>query len=163
MLSELHLSHISHSLLFVVHSLIRCHDLLLIIWIDVHKAIWIGLSQVRIILFKVLVNQTKSDVIVELGDGEVQLVSVSLFQFLQETFSEGSNDTLLIVIDDILEELIDELNFEVGQIKSSIIIAVELIGNVQNYLVFFVLALRVYKFVDQSARQVLNLSMASDQ
>ena len=99
-----------------------------------------------------LVYQTETIIVIEFGDGEIYFDLVVEFfvglDTLKQPFSKSSNNTLLIVIYNILKELIDKFDFEIGQIKPSIIIRVELIGNIQNYFVFFAFVSWVYEFMD---------------
>lgn len=99
-------------------------------------------------------NQTKSIIIVKFGNREIYLKLILelliWIDFIQQALRKSSNDALFIVAYDILEELIDELHFEVGQIETSIVVAIVLIGEVQHDLIFFIFVLRVQEFVNQS-------------
>jgi hypothetical protein len=72
-------------------------------------------------------------------------VGISLFYLIEQSFSEGADYALFIVVYDILEELIDKLDFKVGQIEACIIVTIELIRNIQNYFVFFIFISGVHK------------------
>ena len=86
-------------------------------------------------------------------------MSSCFFYFVKKAFGECSNNTLLIIRYDILKELIYKLNFEVCQIKSCVVIAIVLVSNVKNNLIFLILILWIQKFMNQSTRQMLYLSM----
>ena len=108
-----------------------------------------------------LVNETEADVVLELRDREVQLVLVA--QIFEQQFGESTDDRLLVVVDDILEKLIDELHFEVRQVESGVVVAIEGVGKVQNDPVSLVLAGRVQELVNPPTAQLLDLLVAGDQ
>lgn len=103
-------------------------------------------------LLFVLMDERKANIVFKLGNGEVKL-HISQFgvliQLFKDAFSESSNDRLFIISDDIREELVDEFDFEVCQVETSVVVAVELVSQVKNYLIFFRLFSWVEEFVDQ--------------
>lgn len=129
----------------------------------------VQLSRVELLalgLFFILMNQGETDVVFKFGNGEVKLNVCEfwiLIKFFEDCFCESSNYWLFVVCDNVREELVDELDFEIGQVETSVIIAVELVRQVQNNFVFLRLFVGVKELVDQSIRHMLNLSMASDQ
>ena len=82
---------------------------------------------------------------------------------LEQRLSKGANDRLFVVIDHVLKELVYEFDFEVGQVEAGVVVAVELVSDVENDLVFFVFVFGLHEFVDEATGQVLNLSMAGDE
>ena len=62
-----------------------------------------------------------------------------------------------------MEELVDELYFEIGQIETSVVVAIVLVSKVEDDLIFFIFVLRIQEFVNQSIGQVLHLAMAGDE
>ena len=67
------------------------------------------------------------------------LAFTRVIELIEQALGEGSNDGFLVVVDDILEELIDKLHLEVCQIEAGIVVAVELVGEVEHYFVTFAL------------------------
>mmetsp|Transcript_31178 Transcript_31178/g.47716 ORF Transcript_31178/g.47716 Transcript_31178/m.47716 type:complete len:349 (+) Transcript_31178:2470-3516(+) len=116
---------------------------------------------------RLLMNERESDVVLELGDGEIELIVILQLgvhlQLVQKTQSKRSNDRLLVIIGDILEELVDELNFEVRQIEASVIVAIELVGHVEEDLVLLGFLPGVDELVDQAVANLLHLVVAGDQ
>lgn len=103
-------------------------------------------------LLFVLMDEREANIVFKLGNSEVKL-HISQFgvliQLFKDAFSESSNDRLFIISDDIREELVDEFDFEVCQVETSVVVAVELVSQVKNYLIFFRLFSWVEEFVDQ--------------
>ena len=62
-----------------------------------------------------------------------------------------------------MEKLIDELDFEISQVESSVIIAVILIGEIEYDFVFFILIHRVQELVNQAICKMLDLGMTRHQ
>lgn len=112
-------------------------------------------------------NKRESNVIFKFCDCEIELVSILAVlvrvQFIEQLLGESANQRLLVVIDNILEELINELHFEVRQVESRIVVAIKLICKVENYLVSFTLLLWVNELVHQSLTNVLHLAVTRDQ
>jgi len=83
-----------------------------------------------------LVDEAEPEVIGKLSNCEVDIKRVSEGGFGleggQEGFREGANDRLFIVGHYFFEELIDEFNFEVGEVEAGVVVAVELIAHIQN-------------------------------
>ena len=63
------------------------------------------------------------------------LAFTRIIELLEQALGERADDRLLVVVDNILEELINELHLEVGQVEASIVVAIELIGKVEHNLV----------------------------
>ena len=108
----------------------------------------------RFFLILFLVYQGKAIIVVEFGDCKVYfqiiselLVAIDLFK---EAFGKRTDDWFFIVTYHVLEKLIDELDFEVSQVESSVIIAVILIGEIEYDFVFFILIHRVQELVNQA-------------
>ena len=100
------------------------------------------LVRVVVKVLRLLMNQREANIVLELGNREVQLEAVfqrcmllltfsSVVQLFEQALGERANDGLLIVVDHVLKELIDELHLEVGQVKASIVVAVELVCEVE--------------------------------
>ena len=103
-------------------------------------------------LLFVLMDERKANIVFKLGNGEVKLHIGQfrvLVQLFKDAFSESSNDRLLVISDHIREELVYEFYFEVCQIETSVVVAVELVSKVKHYLIFFRLFSRIKEFVDQ--------------
>ena len=63
------------------------------------------------------------------------LAFTRIIELLEQALGERADDGLLVVVDNILEELINELHLEVGQVEASIVVAIELISKVEHDLV----------------------------
>jgi len=59
--------------------------------------------------------------------------------------------------------LIDEFDFEIGQIKASVIIAVELVCQIEEYFVLLTLLFGIQELVDQSVAHMTHLVVARNQ
>ena len=82
---------------------------------------------------------------------------------IEQVFGECTYYRLFVITYHILKELIDEFDFEVCQVESSVIIAVELIRQVEQDFIFFTLLFRVQEFVYKSVTDVSNLIVACNQ
>lgn len=95
---------------------------------------------------RLLMDQREADVVLEFRDREIKLEPVLAglisVQPVQQLLGKRADHRLLIVINHILKELVDELNFEVGEVEARIIVAIELIGEVQHDLVSLALPSR---------------------
>jgi len=113
------------------------------------------------------VYETKTIIIVKLGDCKVNfevLLQVGVVvNGVKESFGKRSDDTLLVVVDYVLEELVYKLYFEVGQVEAGIVVWIELVSDVQNNLVLLALRPGFHKVVHLSVGNVLNLRMRSDE
>ena len=111
-------------------------------------------------------NQWESNIIFKFSNGEIKF-NISQFrifiQFLQDALSECSNNRFLIISDHIREELINEFNFEIGQIEPSVVITVKLIRKIEYDFIFLWLFVGVKEIVDQAVWDMLDLSMAGHQ
>jgi len=73
-----------------------------------------------------LVDQTEAIIVVKLCDGKVEFdlffaLGVHLHR-VQQRLGESSNDTLFIVRNNILEELVNELDFEIRKIETCVVV-----------------------------------------
>ena len=59
--------------------------------------------------------------------------------------------------------MIYEFDFEIGEVESSVIIAVELVSQIEQYFVLLTLLFRVQELVDQSVAHMTNLVVARNQ
>jgi hypothetical protein len=111
--------------------------------------------------------QTEAVVIIEFSYGKVNLQLVFhlliLLNLIKKPFSKRTNDALLIVADDILEELVDKLYFEVSKIETCVVVAVVLICKIQYNLILLRFILWIQKLMNKSICQMLHLSMTGDQ
>ena len=112
-----------------------------------------------VLALSLLMYEREADVVFELRDGEVQLVL--RLQLFEQVLREGSDNGLLIVVYHVLEELVDELNFEVCEIKACVVVAVEVVRQVQHQLVALRLIGRRDELVNPPIADVLHLRMAS--
>ena len=83
--------------------------------------IWIIHHLVKDFLISLLIflmYERKPDIILELGNCEINLDPILkiwiIIDPLEQSLGKCANNTLLIVVDDILEELIDEFNLKVS-------------------------------------------------
>lgn len=127
-----------------------------------------------LVVLRLLMDQREADIVLELGDSEVELEAVlqrlillfaltRIVELVEQALREGADDGFLVVVDDILEELIDELHLEVGQVEASIIVAVELVSEVEHDSVTFALLGRCDELVDPPITQMLHLRMTRHQ
>ena len=116
---------------------------------------------------RLLVDERETDIVLKLRDGEIQLITVlAVFvrvQPIQKLLRKRANHGLLIIVDHVLEELIDELHLEVGQVEACVVVAIELVGEVEHYLVTLALLSREDELVYQTLADVLHLAVARDQ
>ena len=149
-------------LLWAILIFLFLHDLLLWNILVVHS-IWILSSIIQLFLM----YQTEAIVIIKFSDGKVNLQFIFhlfiLLDFIKKPFCKRSDDTLFIITDDILEELIDELHFEVSKIKTSVVVAVVLICKIQYNLILLWFILWIQKLMNKSICEMLNLSMTGHQ
>ena len=82
---------------------------------------------------------------------------------VEQSFWESSDNRFLVVANHVLEELIYEFYLEIGQVETSVVVAVVLISEVQDYFVFFAFVQWVQELVDHAVSQVLHLGMAGHQ
>ena len=112
-------------------------------------------------------NEREPNIVLELRDGEVKLVLVLAVlvpvHLLEQLLGERTDQRLLVVIDDLLEKLVDELHFEVGDIETRIVVRIELIGEVQHDFVALALFRRVNEFVHHALADVPHLAVTRDQ
>ena len=108
-------------------------------------------------------NKREANIILKLGNRKVKQVLILtiliIIQPIQQLLRKGTDHGLLIIIDHILKELINELDFEVCQVKACIIIAIKLICKVQNYFITLAPLLWEYELVRHSLAYMLDLPM----
>ena len=110
---------------------------------------------------RLLMDQTEADIVFKLRDGEVQFILLA--QILKQQFSKRTDDRFFVVVDHILEKLIDELDFEVGQIEPGVVVAVEGVGEVQHNFIALVLIRRVEELQDPPIAEQLDLLVTRHQ
>jgi hypothetical protein len=70
-------------------------------------------------------DERVANVVFEFGNCEVKFVEVFegfSCEIVKEVFGEGAYDGFLIVSDNVVEELVDKLDFEIGEVEASIVI-----------------------------------------
>lgn len=87
------------------------------------------------------------------------LAFTGIIELLEQALGERADDGLLVVVDHILEELIDKLHLKVGQVEASVVVAIELVGEVEHDLVTLTLLGRRYELVNPPITQMLHLRM----
>lgn len=116
---------------------------------------------------RLLMNQREANVVLKFGNGEIELeilLAILVYvQLLEQLLGEGTDQRLLVIVDYLLEKLIDELNFEVCDIETGIVIGVELVSKVEHDLVPLALLRRVNELVNQALADVLDFAVARDQ
>lgn len=99
-------------------------------------------------------DKTVAVIIFKFRDCEINLVAVLELLIrvdgLQEMLGECTDDGLLVVRDDVLEELIDVFDFEVFEVEAAVVVRIEAIGDVQNDSVLLRLGTREQEFLNQS-------------
>ena len=112
-------------------------------------------------------DEGETDVVLKLRDRKIQLITVlTVFvrvQPVQKLLCKRANHRLLVIVDHILKELIDELHLEVGQVETCVVVAIELVCEVEHYLITLALLRWVDELVYQTLAEVLHLAMARDQ
>ena len=76
-----------------------------------------------------LMNQRETDIVLELCDRKIQLVPIGLYQ-IKQLLCKSTDNGLLVVVYNILEELVDELHLEIRQVEASIIVTIETVCQV---------------------------------
>lgn len=112
-------------------------------------------------------DEREANVILKLRDRKVQLVPIlAVFvhvHAVQQLLRKRADDRLLVIVDDILEELVDKLHLEVREVEARIVVAIELVREVQHNFVSLALLRWEDEFVDEALADVLHLPMARDQ
>ena len=96
--------------------------------------------------------QWKSNIVFKFSYREIYLNVVFeilvVIHLIEQVFGESSHHRLFVIAYYILEELINELDFKIGKIESSVVIRIELICQVEKYFVFFTLLFWIEELVD---------------
>ena len=112
-------------------------------------------------------DEREANVILKLRDRKVQLVPVlAVFvhvHAVQQLLRKRADDRLLVIVDDILEELVDKLHLEVREVEARIVVAIELVREVQHNFVTLALLGWEDEFVDEALADVLHLPVARHQ
>ena len=101
--------------------------------------IWISLVHVNIYFNVVIVLcERVAHVPFELGNCEVQfkLTVLSAYKSLEDGIGETANEATLVVLYDLVVVVLQEFQFEIGQVETTIVISGELISNIQDDLVW---------------------------
>jgi hypothetical protein len=61
-------------------------------------------------------------------------ISLPLDNF-EQTGTKSAYETTLVVLNDFLVVVADEARLEIGEVESTVIVSLKLVGQVQNYLV----------------------------
>lgn len=114
-----------------------------------------------------LMDERETDIVLKLRDRKIQLIAVlTVFvrvQPVQKLLRKRTYHRLLVIVDHILEELVDELHLEVGEVETCVVVAIELVCEVEHYLITLALLGREDELVYQALAEVLHLAMARDQ
>ena len=76
-----------------------------------------------------LMNKRETNIILELCDSKIQLMPVGLYQ-IKQLLCKSTDNGLLVVVYNILEELVYELHLEIREIEASIIVTIETVCQV---------------------------------
>lgn len=86
-------------------------------------------------------DKTEAIIVIKFGDSEIDFDVILEFWIIidcvEQSFGECSDDWLFIVVDNVLEKLVYEFYFEVGQVEACIVVWVKLISDIEYNFIFF--------------------------
>ena len=87
--------------------------------------------------FIVVLCQRVAHVSLELRNREVQfkLAILSTYERLEDGIRETANEATLVVLDYLVVVVLEELDFEVGQVETAVVVCRELVRDVENDLI----------------------------